>query len=750
MGKATVTRDSSKGLDLRAFSARGWFPLVLVLSGFFCRASAHVPPSEKNVLIIESFSVPSLGTADFLKSDLRANSPWPINFYIEYLEGQRFDDQNYEQNVFAALQHTYAGQQMDLVMAESYPALEFVLKYRDQLFPGVPIVFWGVHTSRIRVGQKLGPAVTGVTDNLDPAQTIDLALHLHPETNTVAVITNNSEFERYWLALVHAELVRHQDKLTEIDLVALPTSQLLERVAALPPQTVVLFQEGPQAAIQPVMGAYDILAWVGQRLPTYCVFPITCIDHGGIGGVDSDWEDTQLPVAAGIARRILSGEQADQIPVAKGTGYKARVDWRQLRRWNIAEASLPPGSQVLDREPTLWERYRSYIIAAAVLIFIQSLLIVALQWQRARKRKAEAVLRESEERFRVMANTIPSLIWMCDPAGRIIYLNDRRLAFTGSDPDAGYGDTWTEYVHPDDLKNVLQTFSRSLEDHEPFSKEYRLRRNDGVYRWMFDVASPRWNGDGSFAGFIGSAIDATDQKLAQEALRRVSGRLIEAQEKERNRIARDLHDDISQKLALLSIEIEQAKGSAKGSSAVTKELLAEAQQHCLDIAQDVQSLSHQLHYSKLDYLGIVVALRSFCKELARQHELKIEFQDTNVPSNLPKDVSLCLFRVAQEALHNAVKYSGVGQFIVNLSATEDEVRLRVRDAGVGFDVEAAKRNHGLGLVSMQERMNLVHGRLQIESKPGAGTTITASAPVILFEVIAEDPADRAGSMQTAA
>jgi signal transduction histidine kinase len=155
------------------------------------------------------------------------------------------------------------------------------------------------------------------------------------------------------------------------------------------------------------------------------------------------------------------------------------------------------------------------------------------------------------------------------------------------------------------------------------------------------------NGDGSFAGYIGSAIDTTDQKLAQQALQRVSGQLIEAQEKERRRIARDLHDDICQRLALLSIEIEQANRGSTGPLAATQISLEDIRKHCSEIAGDVQSLSHQLHSSRLEYLGIVTAIRGFCGELSKQHKVNIEFSERDVPIDLPKDTSLCLFRVAQ-------------------------------------------------------------------------------------------------------
>jgi PAS domain S-box-containing protein len=616
---------------------------------------------------------------------------------------------------------------LDLLLAESYPALQFAVTHRDELFPNVPIVFFGVDARRI-AGQKIWPGVTGVTETVDVRGTINLALHLHPNTSTVAVITNRSEFEDYWLGVVHDALLRDHSDLKEVDLVALSTSQLLDRVAALPLQTVVLFQRAPLDSVRPAMGDYDIVAWVGQRLPTYCIFPTLCLSHGGIGGVETAVYQ-HIALAMQLAGRVLVGERPADIPVVRDSNLQARVDWRQLQKWHIPESALPPGSVVLYRQPTMWERDWRYIIPAILLILAQALLIIGLLWQRARKRKAEAVLRESEKRFRVMADTTPSLVWMCDPRGRITYLNERRTAFTGPDPDAGYGDSWAAYIHPDDLKNVLDTVAQALKARQSFSREYRLRRSDGVYRWMLDVASPRVNGDGSFAGFIGSAIDVTDQKLAQQALEKVSGQLIEAQEKERSRIARELHDDICQRLALLSMELEQADRVSRQSPEAAKKNMDEIRSHCSEIAGDVQSLSHQLHSSKLDYLGAASAIRGFCQEFSRQHEVNIEFTENNVPRELPKDISLCLFRVTQEALHNAVKYSEVSEFRVELTATGDEIHLIVKDEGTGFNVEQAKKGSGLGLVSMQERVHLVHGSLCVESKPGTGTSVLAVIPV---------------------
>ncbi len=709
--------------------ARIW-PAILCISLFALNASAIAQPDAKNVLILFHYPAPVVDPAYVgqIESLLRARVPGQVNFYIEHMEATRVEDQDYQQNLTDSLRNTYRGRKLDLVMLSGYPSLDLVLKHRDELFPGVPIVYFSMESRNIQ--GRTWPGITGVTETQDVTAVINLALRLHPDTGTMAIITGKSDIETFWLRKFHSALLPYRNRVKEVDLVDLPTDQILQGVDQLPPKTIVFFELQPRESIHPAIGVWEVLAQIGQRLPTYCIFPYQCVGHGAIAGIESSGRDEVITLAVTLAARILSGEPVDRIPVVQPSGTQTLADWRQLHRWNIPESALPRDTRFYNRDPSLWERDRKYFIPALLLILTQALLILALLWQRAHKRKAEAVVRESENRFRVMADTTPSLVWMCDAQGKITYQNESRLAFTGLHLDATHSDTWTECIHPDDLKNLLDTVSESLKTRQRFSLEYRLRRCDGVYRWMLDVAAPRVNGDGSLAGLIGSGTDTTDQKLAQQALEKVSGQLIEAQEKERGRIARDLHDDICQRLALLAIEISQANRNAEAPAEVTKKRLEEIQQHCCEIAGDVQSLSHQLHSSKLDYLGAVAAIKGFCDEFSRQHEVSIKVTDTNVPRELPQDIALCLFRVAQEALQNAVKYSGTNQFAVRILGMADCVQLVISDEGAGFDVEAAKANRGLGLVSMQERVHLVHGTLSIESQPGKGTKILAVVPLL--------------------
>jgi signal transduction histidine kinase len=203
--------------------------------------------------------------------------------------------------------------------------------------------------------------------------------------------------------------------------------------------------------------------------------------------------------------------------------------------------------------------------------------------------------------------------------------------------------------------------------------EYRVRRNDGQYRWINDIGVPRFNRDGNFAGYIGSCLDITDRKLAEHALASVGRRLIEAHEEERTWIARELHDDVNQRIALLVIELEQWNRQLPDSAVEFHDHIGQVHKGLSDLGRDIQALSHRLHSSKLEYLGIVVAAKSFCKELSEQQKVEIDFSHAAMPNNVPKEISLCLFRVLQETLQNAVKHSGVRHFTVDRRGTVGEI-----------------------------------------------------------------------------
>jgi PAS domain S-box-containing protein len=282
------------------------------------------------------------------------------------------------------------------------------------------------------------------------------------------------------------------------------------------------------------------------------------------------------------------------------------------------------------------------------------------------------------------------------------------------------GESW------DRLRGTVDT---ALRTGAPYELVLEMIRADGAHRWISARGEVQRDAIGRIVGLRGTVQDITERKLAEETLSGMNGRLIEAQESERARIARDLHDDIGQRLALVAMALDQVKQLLPDSTGEALDCLDALQKQTVEISNDLQALSHELHPPRLLHLGVVPAMRGFCGELSAQKNVVIDFSNENVPRSVPSDVALCLFRVLQEALHNAVRHSRVRQFNAHLRGTEDAVDLIVRDEGVGFDIDAVSRGAGLGLTSMKERLKLVGGELFIESQATRGTTILARAPV---------------------
>lgn len=226
----------------------------------------------------------------------------------------------------------------------------------------------------------------------------------------------------------------------------------------------------------------------------------------------------------------------------------------------------------------------------------------------------------------------------------------------------------------------------------------------------------------------GDGVEREPTKLTEETGDAIGRRLIEAHEQERTWLARELHDDVNQQIAVIAIKLDRLKQHLSNATIEVQNEIAELRQRVSQLGWNIQALSHRLHSSKLDYLGIVAAVQSFCDELSTQHQIQIDFNHSDMPRKLPTEISLCLFRVLQEALQNAVKHSGVRRFKVEMHARQDEAELTIADDGAGFDPETAMTGSGLGLISMRERLQLVNGHLSIRSEKGRGTTVSARVP----------------------
>src|ERR1700752_162048 len=340
--------------------------------------------------------------------------------------------------------------------------------------------------------------------------------------------------------------------------------------------------------------------------------------------------------------------------------------------------------------------------------------------------EAEQVVRTSEERLRLaqQAARMGTFEWNIRTG---VNTWTPELETIYGLPVGGFGGTQQAFenlVHRDDRAGVVEMVNSAFKTGGSTAGEWRLVWPDGSVRWIAGRWQVFMNEAGEPLRMVGVNMDVTERKLAEEAVAGMSGKLIKAQEQERTRIGRELHDDINQRLAMLALELEQLQENPSEVQTRLQELRIQT----TELSNDVQALSHDLHSSKLEYLGVVAGIKSWCKEFGERQRVEIHFSN-DVHSALPSEIGLSLFRVLQEALHNAMKHSAVKRIEVQLREDSGGIHLIIRDSGKGFDVEVALQGKGLGLTSMRERVRLVNGTISIESKPMGGTTIHVRVPL---------------------
>jgi PAS domain S-box-containing protein len=342
------------------------------------------------------------------------------------------------------------------------------------------------------------------------------------------------------------------------------------------------------------------------------------------------------------------------------------------------------------------------------------------------RKRVEEALRESEERLRLAAEAGKMYAYEWDVATDVIvcspdYMNVLGLA---GEPIRLSRRQLLDKVHPDDRPKFIAAVADLTPENPTCRVNYRMPLPSGAVIWLENNARAFFDGQDKMLRIIGMVADVTERRLAEDVLASMSRRVIDAEEYERSRIAEDLHEDIGQRLALLAIKIEQLKTDPLTRNVETQSRLEAVWKQILGVLTDVKASAHELHSPRFEYLGIAAVIRSFCDEFGQRKGVRIDFRSHDLPSFVAPDISLCLFRVLQEALYNGVKHSGVRHFEVQLWSFANEIHLAVSDSGAGFDIEAA-RNDRLGIVGMRERLKLLNGTFSIESQPQHGTTIHA-------------------------
>jgi len=605
MGLENISLPSqAKRLSLRRLAFASASLMLSLVFFFWSGPTAAQAPLARDVLILSDVGMSHSLTAEVTQqivAGVRETPERHIEFYSESLDLQAFPGTPSPEDARDWLAKKYGDHKLDVVVAVGPGAIEFLSDDAQTLFRDVPIVICGSSSDQAS-NPKLDARFTGTWVKLEPEQTLELALHLFPDTRQVFVAGGSSDFDKVVMSLTKKALSSVKTKSEITYLTDMEMNKLLEKLRNLPEHSIELYTSFfRDSAGNKFLNASKALPMVAAASngPDFGMSD-TYIGQGIVGGYVLPF-GKQAKITAQIVSELLDGKKAEELPV-ETLASEYLFDWRELQHWHIPEASLPFGSVIMFREPSLWER--------AKWIWITSLLIIAV---------------------------------LCSIT---IYLQHSRKQLT----------------------------------------------------------------------------------LAKEKQMQLSGLLINAEEKERSRVASELHDDFSQRLAILALGLENVDEATPASLDHVHKQLHELARSTSELGSDLHTLSHRLHSSTLESLGLVPAVDALCREFTCKQGIRVHFSSDEIPRSISPDAALCIFRIVQEALRNLKKYSGAEEAEVDLRMTGGRLEISVRDEGRGFSLSDLGQNGGIGIRSMEQRARLLGGTFEIHSEPGKGTTLEAWVP----------------------
>ena len=484
--------------------------------------SAQIKPVRRVLVFYQlSLSAPAYSLVDQQLRAALENSPYQIELYREYLETTLFPDEATQQEFRNWYIHKYQARRPDLIITVGPSPLKFIAESHQKLFKEIPVVFVGT-TPELADNPKLDTHFTGVWEQLEPQKTLEAALRLQPGTRHVVVIGGTSSFDRHVESVFKARLQEYESRLDVNYLFDLDLPTLLERLKHLPDQTIVLLTHiGQDAKGTRYISALQVDPMVvnAAKAPVFGSSDVD-IGLGEVGGyVESFASDGRI--AGEFAVRILNGEQPANIPVANGANAYM-FDWKALRRWGLRESDLPAGSIVLNRQPTFWEAYRRYLLLGIFVLCAQTVIIVALLRQWNIRRKAQEALELANVRLRLAMEAANAVSWHLDlKKGRNIWFGGLQDMFgVSADTLVTKLGEFYDYVHPEDHVQVTEAVKSAREQHQPYAAEYRMVRRDGVVRWFSARGKFTYQANGEPTRMMGMAVDITEQKEAEEALRK--------------------------------------------------------------------------------------------------------------------------------------------------------------------------------------------------------------------------------------
>ncbi len=859
--------------------------LLVLMTHFPLVAPAGEIQKPKRVLVLYWYGKDFPSNVEFDRGVQAAFRTARIEYYAEYFEPNRFPGEVQAAAFRDYLRRKYSERKIDVVIAMSAVSADFLLKYRNDLFPDAPIVFHTVSRDQLNA-RAADKDSTGVVPENVYARTLETALRLHPATEHVFVINGTIERDKSVEVLFKERLKEFENKVAITYLTDLPLDRLLARVKSLPERSLIFYSrqdyEGPGQSLS----IFDVLLLINSsaKVPIY-TSGASYTGYGTVGGYAVNTYECGFQ-AAGMALKIMYGAIPGALPVIEVPG-NAIFDWRQLRRWNLPEDKLPPGSDIRFRQASLFEQYKWRIIGTLTLCAVQSLLIAGLLAERKRRRRVQAALRErlefetllselsadftnlpfseidqgiekwlqrlveflgarsgslfklvdssasggerfngaaghsrrteswktawhhsrdgksgqapsdvaldipihvngsiwtlafsvsrsrrvwpkdlvprlrlageifvgalirktsgealreSQERYKLATSSGGVIVWDWDLQTSELYADPHLKSVLGYEDHEirDHFDDWLRLVHPEDVNLVLERVRAHIHSGAPrFEAEHRFVQKDGGVRWFLASGTVVQNDQGTAIRMVGTDTDITERKLVEQELQLLSARLLDLQDRERRRIARELHDGTAQNICAIGLNLEYLMKSLIALPARFQQALSDCKTLCDQSLQEIRTLSYMLHPPVLDKAGLYAALCWYLDGFTKRSGIDVDLIATRDIGRLPPEIEMDLFRVVQECLANVHRHSGSRTAQIWIERQPFQVVLRVEDHGRGMPAKTASgqckepdesRSFGVGLSGMRQRLRHVGGHLEIVSS-SQGTTVTAVVPL---------------------
>ena len=658
---------------------------------------------------------------------LHSASAGPIEYYSEYLESNRFPGENQSLLLRYYLRQKYDDHNIDVVVANSDASLDFLLKYRDDLFPRSPIVFI---TTRRPAPEILAaePGLTGLTTLSDHRKTVDLALSLHPNTKEIFVVSGTLQHDKRLETVARSELQGYESRVQLTYLTDWSPDELIAKTKTLPKQSLILYVwQQSQNEQGGVLETDNILASIA-RSATVPIYGMTnlYIGAGAVGGYINTAEATgtragqiAMQIASGARPRDIAIENAPIVPI---------FDWRELRRWGISDDKLPAGSLVRFREQTLWDQHKELVVGALTLIVVQTGLIGLLLFERHRRRLAESVSRDLAAIVESSGDAIIGL----SLDGEILSWNSGAESLYGYTVNEVLGRHISIIVPPDRTEEYSENLKKRRRG-EPIQNFETVRlRKDGTSIDVSVSVSSLKDVKGRILAIASITRDISERKRSEQEMQRLTSHLLTLQDAERRRIARELHDVTAQNIFVINLNLSRLQGgSVESSDAQT--LLAESRDLCEQALQEIRTLSYLLHPPMLDLTGLSGALKWYVAGFIKRSGINVKLFSAPEIGRLPADVETALFRIVQESLTNIRRHSGSSSAEIRLERKEDQVVLQIRDQGRGMPAPAqtetsGEESLGVGIAGMRQRIRQFGGILEIDSSD-QGMAVNVRVPV---------------------